>query len=208
MRGVGKSAQYVSCFASASVVRDGGSSAVEDAMRHRRIATRCHHRGVWCGFCVWNVRASSLQSSASSGTRGNRYKKNYSPLSLSLSHSLLLSFTFVVRIRFPDAHHQATGLLVLLPFYHFFSPIFTVLFSFLSFVPQFSLLYFIKLEFLFVSVAMKSRDFNETCVSRVTCSCYLSYTHLYLACVPLYLEPMSIGSPTSTLYYSLDWLQV
>lgn len=128
-------------------------------------------------------------------------------LFLFLTHSyslspLLSAFAFQTHI------NQATGLLVLLPFYHFFSPIFTVLFSFLSFVPQFSRLYFIKLEFLFVSVAMKSRDFNETCVSRVTCSCYLSYTHLYLACVPLYLEPMSIGSPTSTLYYSLDWLQV
>lgn len=176
----------MSCFASASVVRDGGSSAVEDAMRHRRIATRCHHRGVWCGFCVWNVRASSLQSSASSGTRGNRYKKNYSPLSLSLFLSLsLLTHSYSLSpllsaFAFQTHTNQVTGLLVLLPFYHFFSPIFTVLFSFFfSFVPQFSLLYFIKLEFLFVSVGMKSRDFNETCVSRVTCSCCLSYTHTY-----------------------------
>lgn len=145
MRGVGKSAQYVSCFASASVVRDGGSSAVEDAMRHRRIATRCHRRGVWCGFCVWNVRASSLQSSASSGARGNRYKKNYSPLSLSLSHSLLLSFTFVVRIRFPDAHEpsnwiaSATSLLSF--FSHRYSPS-----SFLSFHSFHNFLFFISLN--------------------------------------------------------------
>lgn len=91
MRGVGRRVQYVSCFASASVVCDGGSSAVEDAMRHRRIAFRRHHRGVWYGSCVWNVRASSLQSPASPGARGKRLQKGPRPSSF-LFYTLLLSF--------------------------------------------------------------------------------------------------------------------
>lgn len=106
MRGVGRRAQYVSCFSSGSVVCDGGPSAVEDAMRHRRVALRCHRCGVCYGSCAWNVRASSLQSPASPGARGKRCKKkkkkkrNYyiyiyilstlsSPLSLSLVSPLL-----------------------------------------------------------------------------------------------------------------------
>lgn len=38
--------QYVSCLASGSVVRDGGSGAVEDTMRHRRVAARDYRDGV------------------------------------------------------------------------------------------------------------------------------------------------------------------
>lgn len=71
MRGAGGRAQYVSCFAIERVVRDGGPSAVEDAPRHRRVAACRSPRDVRCvGSCQWNVRAPTLRSSASTGTRG------------------------------------------------------------------------------------------------------------------------------------------
>lgn len=96
-------------------------------------------------------------------------------LFLFLAHSYSLS-PLLSAFAFQTHMNQATGLPVPLPFYHFFSPIFTVLFSFLSFVPQFSLLYFIKLDFLFVSVAMKSRDFKRNV--RFTCHVLmLSFLH-------------------------------
>lgn len=71
MRAAGGRAQYVSCSASARVVRDGGPSAVENAPRHRRVAARRSARGVRCvGPCQWDVRASALRSPASAGARG------------------------------------------------------------------------------------------------------------------------------------------
>ena len=71
MRGAGGRAQYVSCFAIERVVRDGGPSAVEDALRHRRVAARRSPRDVRCiGSCQWDVRAPTLRSPASTGTRG------------------------------------------------------------------------------------------------------------------------------------------
>jgi len=71
MRGAGGRAQYVSCFATARVIRDGGSSAVEDAPRHRRVAARRSARGVRrVGARQWDVRAPALRSPASAGARG------------------------------------------------------------------------------------------------------------------------------------------
>ena len=149
MRGVGRRAQYVSCFSSASVVRDGGPSAVEDAMRHRRVAPRCHRCGVCYGSCVWNVRASSLQSPASPGARGKRKKKKKrNSLVSSFSVTRFYSrFTFVVCLpaRSADAHrpqptNQPTGLLVLLsvatfPFTILPRPRYLSLLRFFTFLP-------------------------------------------------------------------------
>lgn len=71
MRGAGGRAQYVSCSASARVVRDGGPSAVEDAPRHRRVTARRSARDVRrVGPCQWDVRAPTLRSPASAGARG------------------------------------------------------------------------------------------------------------------------------------------
>lgn len=92
MRGAGGRAQYVSCSASARVVRDGGSSAVEDPPRHRRVVARRSARGVRCvGSCQWDVRAPALRSPASTGARGKRHAF----ASIAKGDSNLFSRTFV-----------------------------------------------------------------------------------------------------------------
>lgn len=75
MRGAGGRAQYVSCIASASVVCDGGPSAVEDAapplLHHRRaVVARRSARDVRCESREWDVRVPPLRPPASAGARG------------------------------------------------------------------------------------------------------------------------------------------
>ena len=96
MRGAGGRAQYVSCFAIERVVRDGGPSAVEDAPRHRRVAACRSLRDVRCvGSCQWDVRAPTLQPSASTSTRG----KCHAFTSTAVNDSNLFPCSFVPRLR-------------------------------------------------------------------------------------------------------------
>lgn len=77
MRAAGGRAQYVSCVASGSVVRDGGGpSPVEDASSRRRAAASAAAarsslvRVVRREPRQWDVRAPALRPPASAGARG------------------------------------------------------------------------------------------------------------------------------------------